>query len=72
MVRPGQTGWLVKDVSSTALAATLDQVCGEIAGGCNLRNACRAVAEAEYGDELQASRYISLFQSLFATGDRRI
>jgi glycosyltransferase involved in cell wall biosynthesis len=71
MVRPGETGWLANEVTASALAATLDLVCGEIAAGGNLRNTCRAVAEAEYGDELQASRYISLFQSLFATGDKR-
>jgi len=72
MVRPGETGWLAKEVTATALAATLDLACGEIAGGNNLRNACRAVAEAEYGDQLQVSRYISLFESLIATGNQRI
>jgi glycosyltransferase involved in cell wall biosynthesis len=72
MVRPGETGWLANEANASALAATLDQVCGEIAAGSNLRNACRAVAETEYGDELQARRYISLFQSMFATGDQRI
>jgi glycosyltransferase involved in cell wall biosynthesis len=71
MVRPGQTGWLANEVTATALAATLDQACGEIAGGCNLRDSCRAVAEVEYGDELQAWRYISLFQAMLATGDRQ-
>jgi glycosyltransferase involved in cell wall biosynthesis len=72
MVRPGETGWLANEANASALAATLDQVCGEIAAGSNLRNACRAVAETEYGDVLQARRYISLFQSMFATGDQRI
>ena len=71
MVRPGQTGWLVKDVSSAALAATLDQVCVEITEGRNLQESCRAVAEAEYGDELQANRYLSLFQSSHNKGEYR-
>lgn len=64
MVRPGQTGWLTVDITSSALAASLDQACGEIASGYDLRRECRKVAEAEYGDELQAQRYIDLFNSI--------
>ena len=70
MVRPGQTGWLAEKVTAEALAAILDQACTEVARGCNLRDACREVAAVEYGDELQASRYLSLFQSMIAAGER--
>jgi glycosyltransferase involved in cell wall biosynthesis len=64
MVRPGLTGWLADEMTSASLATSLDKACDEIKAGCNLRAACRAVAETEYGADLQASRYLSQFNSL--------
>ncbi len=64
MVRPGQTGWLVKDVSGRDLALAIDDALVQIAAGVNLRATCRTVAEAEYGADLQAQRYLAVFQSL--------
>lgn len=64
VVRPGQTGWLTSEVSSSGLAHTIDKVLEETQPGASLRNSCRAVAEAEYSSDLQAQRYLSLFQSL--------
>jgi glycosyltransferase involved in cell wall biosynthesis len=67
MVRAHQTGWLCGSVSSKALAETLEQALAELDMGVNLRDSCRAVAEAEYSSLLQARRYLELFQSLFRT-----
>jgi len=67
MVRPGQTGWLAADVSAPALACEIDRALGDLKRGTDLRASARAVAEAEYGDRLQAERYASLFASSIAT-----
>ena len=64
MVRPGITGWLARDVSVAALASALHLALDQIAGGIDLRSSCRAVAEQEYGQPLQAARYARLFESL--------
>ena len=64
MVRTGQTGWLANEVSPEALAATIDTALSDLHGGLNLQDTCRAVAEAEYSSELQAQRYVALFDSL--------
>jgi glycosyltransferase involved in cell wall biosynthesis len=62
MVRPYKTGWLANELSSQALAVALEAVLDEVKHGVNLSDSCRAVAETEYGDDLQARRYLSLFQ----------
>jgi glycosyltransferase involved in cell wall biosynthesis len=67
MVRAHQTGWLCDLVSSSALAETLEDALADLDTGANLRDSCRAVAEAEYGSLLQARRYLELFQSLSRT-----
>jgi glycosyltransferase involved in cell wall biosynthesis len=64
MVRPGRTGWLCDSVSSKALADTLEEALEDLDQGVNLRDSCRAVAEAEYDSSLQARHYVALFQSL--------
>ena len=67
LVRPGQTGWLAKEVSPTALAQALQPALNDLENGVDLRNSCRAIAEAEYSDNLQAIRYLDLFRSLCKT-----
>lgn len=64
MVRPGKTGWLSDSVSSEALANTLRDALMALDHGMNLRDSCRAVAEAEYDSSLQARHYLALFRSL--------
>lgn len=64
MVRPGHTGWLAETVSSESLATAIDGALDNLAHGIDLRSSCRAVAEAEYGDGLQAQRYLNLFEAL--------
>ncbi len=64
MVRPGQTGWLAKEASPETLSAKIDVALGDISHGMNLRESCRAIAETEYSSDLQAQRYLKLFESL--------
>jgi len=64
MVRPKQTGWLANEVSPDALAAAIDTALTDLGYGVDLRDSCRAVAEAEYSSDLQARRYLDLFESL--------
>src|SRR5262249_14187929 len=68
MVRPGQTGWLAQEVSAAALARGLDAALQDLAQGVDLRPSCRAVAEAEFDDAVQAQRYLQLFRSLLGPG----
>jgi len=63
MVRPGLTGWLAEEVSSNALAKTIDRAIRDLnVNSC--RKYCRAVAESDYRVEQQAQRYIELFASM--------
>ncbi|MCA9248777.1 MAG: glycosyltransferase, partial [Planctomycetales bacterium] len=64
LVRPGLTGWLVDEISSASLAKTIDQALTDVAAGGDLRDTCRAVAEAEYSVEMQVERYLALFSDL--------
>lgn len=64
MVRPGETGWLAGSVSAEGLAETLDRALGETMQGGGLRASCRAVAEREYGETMQAQRYTALFETM--------
>jgi glycosyltransferase involved in cell wall biosynthesis len=66
MVRPGETGWLSDDVTGDALARALSDALEQVEGGVDLRENCRAVAEAEYDADLQADRYVALFRPLLA------
>lgn len=61
-IRPGVSGWLAADPSAEALGQAVDQA---IASGEDLRAACRALAEREYGMALQAERYGKLFGDLW-------
>jgi len=65
-VRPGVTGWLADEVSAPALETTLRTALASVAGNVNLRESCRAVAEAEYSLPIQAQRYRALFSELLA------
>lgn len=65
LVRPGRTGWLVGEVSPAALARGIDAALAALDRD-DLRGPCRAVAAAEYGDDLQATRYLGLFERLRA------
>jgi len=64
MVRPRRTGWLADEVSPEELAETIDSAIEDMRQGVKLQDSCRDVAKAEYSSELQAKRYIELFESL--------
>jgi glycosyltransferase involved in cell wall biosynthesis len=64
MVRPGITGWLANESSPEELAETIDSAIEDMRQGVKLQDSCRDVAKAEYSSELQAKRYIELFESL--------
>lgn len=63
-VRPGVSGWLATQPSAAALAMALQRALADLAAGCDLRSACRRIAEREHTLELQASRYRQLFEAL--------
>lgn len=67
MVRSETTGWLALSVSGSGLAAAIDMAIIDIKNGLDLRSKCRHVAEAEYGTNLQARRYIDLFNKAQGT-----
>lgn len=64
MVRPGQTGWLAESVSAEALAQLLRTILADAQPLAGLAPLCRQVAEADYGVQLQAQRYLVLAHSL--------
>jgi glycosyltransferase involved in cell wall biosynthesis len=64
MVRPELTGWLVDEVTPEALGAAIDDAIDDVQKGGSLRASCRDIAEREYGDRLQARRYLRVFESL--------
>jgi glycosyltransferase involved in cell wall biosynthesis len=66
MVSPGITGWLADEVSTQALARTLDKALDDLDRGLNLSESCRTQAEAEYDLSIQAKRYKELFLSLIS------
>jgi glycosyltransferase involved in cell wall biosynthesis len=70
MVRPGETGWLAQEVTGGALAAAIDIALDDVQRSVDLRPSCRAIAESEYSDDLQAQRYVALFQSLCEDKER--
>jgi glycosyltransferase involved in cell wall biosynthesis len=63
MVRPGKTGWLADAATAEALAAALAQALDDVVSGIDMRQSCRQVADDEYSQDLQASRYVHLFES---------
>jgi glycosyltransferase involved in cell wall biosynthesis len=66
MVRPGETGWLARELSAGALADALALAMDEIQAGRDCRARCVDVSRAEYSPRLQARRYIELFGELLA------
>ena len=69
MVRPNKTGWLATEVSSEALAKAMTIAIQDLLSGIDFRHTCREVAETEYGDKIQAYRYVELFRSMSISRD---
>ena len=69
IVRVGLTGWLGHEVSPEALAIAINTALTDVRHSVNLRASCRTVAEAEYSSDLQARRYLALFETLLQAGN---
>jgi glycosyltransferase involved in cell wall biosynthesis len=64
VIRENQTGWLARRGDAADLARALNAAVGlDDAGRAALRASCRCIAETKYGSELQARRYLDVFQS---------
>lgn len=64
MVIDGTTGWLAKEVTVAGYVDCLRRSIQAFRSGSNLRQQCRAKAERDYPLDLQAKRYVSLFNEL--------
>lgn len=64
MVRNGTTGWLAGEFGLEPLRDILDKAIDHIQNGEAQRSSCRRIADAEYGDALQALRYRKLFREI--------
>lgn len=69
MVRPGKTGWLAPAGNAKAWREAIQGVLDHPQQLEAMARSCRRVAEEEYGLELQARRYLPLYQRL-AEGPR--
>jgi glycosyltransferase involved in cell wall biosynthesis len=61
LVRPGLTGWLADEPTSAALTVALNDAIRE---SRSIGKSCREIAEREYPMDLQAERYLNLFNEL--------
>lgn len=66
IVRPGVTGWVAQDVTADALANAIEDALAAIKQGRDVRTSCRMAAEAQYAADIQAQRYLELFESVRA------
>lgn len=66
-VRPGVTGLLARKGDVAELRAAILELVNNDAKRAEMSANCRKVALAEYGLELQAKRYLEIYQSLLAT-----
>ena len=64
LVRAGQTGWTADRISAPALARAVQRAVDDLEHGKDLRPTCRQVAVTEFDMELQARRYLNLYDSL--------
>jgi len=67
IVRTGLTGVLVPPRDCAALAAAIGDLLGDPVRRAAMSASCRAVATAEYRLELQAQRYLALYEEILGT-----
>jgi glycosyltransferase involved in cell wall biosynthesis len=70
MVRPGETGLLARAGDVGELRATLRRLLEDAALRDSLAERCRQIALAEYNQELQARRYLALYERILGTDGR--
>jgi glycosyltransferase involved in cell wall biosynthesis len=66
MVRPGDTGWLYSPNSAQACAAALSEALQSSEKWHLYGERCRRIAVDEYSLDLQASRYVDLYQEVIS------
>lgn len=66
MVRPGQTGWLVPTGDVPALRETIVRALTDSEGRARMAAECRRVAVEEYSLEVQAPKYVRLYEAILA------
>jgi glycosyltransferase involved in cell wall biosynthesis len=64
LVRHGVTGYLAEPENTQDLRRGIIELLADPAGLAQMRQTCRAIAAAEYPLELQAQRYLELYNSL--------
>ena len=63
IIREDQTGWIVQETSSEALADRIrDIIKTKDLSNPSYRENCRQVTEEEYGSDIMAKRYLALFK----------
>jgi glycosyltransferase involved in cell wall biosynthesis len=66
-VRPGVTGLLAKTGDAAELCSAIQELLGNDAKRAEMSANCRKIAVAEYSLELQANRYVQLYESMLTT-----
>ena len=64
MVRPGVTGWVVPPQDVGALRAAIRALLEDPAKRAEMAANCRRLAVEEYALEVQARRYIELYETI--------
>jgi len=64
MVRPGETGFLARSGDSDDLARAMRRILEDPNLARHLSRRCREIAESEYNLDLQARRYLQLYESM--------
>jgi glycosyltransferase involved in cell wall biosynthesis len=64
LVRPGQTGWLAPVGDVDALRAAIQRLLNNPDERLYMSRQCRAIALAEYRQDLQAQRYLELYHQI--------
>jgi glycosyltransferase involved in cell wall biosynthesis len=70
IVRPDVTGLLVPPQDVSALRAAIRGLLHDPVKRARMAIACRRIAVAEYAQEVQAQRYVELYETLLAGDDR--
>ena len=66
VIRPNKTGWLASETTPEALSETIADLIINRQNLLDLRQSCRSVAKKEYDLNVQADRYIKLYNELLA------
>ena len=64
IIRPKKTGWIVPEVTPESLSKLITDLLKDPGKISDLRPSCREVAKKEYALNIQAERYLKLYQEL--------